>query len=209
MHDLLLIVAAYLLGAVPCGFLVARLTGAGDLRRVGSGNIGATNVLRVVGKGAAVLTLLGDLGKGAGAVLLAGRWSAAPAVVGLVGLAAVVGHVFPIFLGFRGGKGVATTLGVMLAAVPAVGLALLGIWLVAACLWRYSSLAALVAAGAMPLLTWILDGRGAMVGMAAALLVLIVWRHQGNISRLLQGTESRIGQKVSGARPTTAERRGA
>jgi acyl phosphate:glycerol-3-phosphate acyltransferase len=209
VREVTLILAAYLLGAVPCGLLVARLTGAGDLRRVGSGNIGATNVLRVAGKGAAALTLVGDLGKGAAAVLLARWWNAPGGLIALVGVAAVIGHVFPVFLGFRGGKGVATTLGVALAALPSLGLALLGIWLVVAGVWRYSSLAALSAAAAMPLLAWILDGRPALVGMAGALVLLIFWRHRDNISRLLRGSESKIGQKVSGVRPTPPDTRGA
>ena len=196
MREALLVLAAYLVGAVPCGLLVARLTGSGDLRTMGSGNIGATNVLRTVGKGAAALTLLGDLGKGALAVLLA-RWAgASDGLIAAAGVAAVAGHVFPVFLRFRGGKGVATSLGVMLAALPLVGIALLGIWLLVAWRWRYSSLAALAAAAAMPALTWLLDGRLALVGMSAVLVAAIFWRHMDNMKRLWQGTEGRIGQKV-------------
>jgi glycerol-3-phosphate acyltransferase PlsY len=157
--DVVLVVVAYLLGSVPFGVVVARARGGMDLRRVGSGNIGATNVLRVLGKSAAGLTLLGDIGKGALAVGL-GRWiGISPTGLALIGLAAVAGHLCPVFAGFRGGKGVATSLGVVLAAMPAVGGLLLLIWLAVAVLWRYSSLAALMAATALPVLAWWLDGR--------------------------------------------------
>jgi glycerol-3-phosphate acyltransferase PlsY len=194
--DLLLTVAAYLLGSVPFGLLVARQRGGVDLRRVGSGNIGATNVLRAVGKAAAAATLLGDVGKGALAVGLARLAGAGPGVVAAVAAAAVLGHLFPIFARFRGGKGVATALGVVLAAMPAVGMSLLLIWLAAAAAWRYSSLAALLAAGVLPPLAWLLDGRRPMVGLAALLALLVIWRHRENIRRLRAGTEGRIGQKT-------------
>ena len=197
-RDLFLVAVAYLLGSVPCGIVIARLQGNVDLRRVGSGNIGATNVLRAVGKGAAALTLLGDIGKGALAVSVA-RWvGASSEVVAAVALAAVVGHLLPVFARFRGGKGVATTLGVVLAAVPVVGGLLLLIWLAVAAIWRYSSLAALSATAALPPLVWLLDGRPAMLGASGILLVLIFARHRDNIRRLLAGTEGKIGQKVPG-----------
>jgi glycerol-3-phosphate acyltransferase PlsY len=197
-QDLLLLAFAYLLGGVPFGILVARLGGGVDLRRVGSGNIGATNVLRAVGKGAAALTLLGDIGKGALAVGL-GRWTGASAelLAGLA-LAAVLGHLFPVFAGFRGGKGVATMLGVVLAAMPAIGALLLLIWLVAAWAFRYSSLAALIAVGALPPLALVLDGRLPLVGLGGLLALLLFWRHRDNIRRLWQGTEAKIGEKAAG-----------
>lgn len=196
IRDVALVAAAYLLGSVPFGVVIARAQGGVDLRRVGSGNIGATNVLRVLGKGAAALTLLGDMGKGAAAVGL-GRWFAvSPAVLAAIGLAVVVGHLFPILVGFRGGKGVATTLGVVLATMPAVGGLLLLIWLAVAAIWRYSSLAALVASGAMPVLAWFLDGRPAMLALSLALLVLVLARHRENVTRLWEGTEGKIGQKA-------------
>ncbi len=198
MGDAILVAVGYLLGAVPCGMLVARSQGGVDLRRVGSGNIGATNVLRTVGRGAAALTLLGDIGKGAAAVAVARAANAVPGVLALVGLAAVLGHVFPITLRFRGGKGVATMLGVVLVAMPGVGGLLLLIWLAVASLTRYSSLSALVAALALPLLAWLLDGRPAMVLLGMALLLLILARHRENIRRLWQGTEGKIGEKVQG-----------
>jgi glycerol-3-phosphate acyltransferase PlsY len=195
--DLLLIVGAYLLGGIPFGILVARMRGGVDLRRVGSGNIGATNVLRALGRGAAAITLLGDIGKGALAVGL-GRWiGGADALVATLAVAAVVGHLFPVFAGFRGGKGVATALGVVLAAMPAVGGLLFAIWLAAAAVWRYSSLAALVAISALPILAWMLDGRPPLVVMGACLFVLVVWRHRDNIRRLWHGTEGKIGEKAS------------
>lgn len=194
--DLLLTVAAYLLGSVPFGVLVARWSGGVDLRRVGSGNIGATNVLRAVGTAAAAATLLGDVGKGALAVGLARLAGAGPGVVAAAGAAAVLGHLFPVFARFRGGKGVATALGVVLAAMPAVGASLLLVWAAAAAAWRYSSLAALLAAGALPPLAWLLDGRGPMIGLAGLLTLLVFWRHRENIRRLRAGTEGKIGQKT-------------
>jgi len=196
MRDVVLPVVAYLLGSVPFGVLVARMRGGVDLRRVGSGNIGATNVLRAVGKGAAALTLLGDIGKGALAVGL-GRWfGVSPTVLALIALAAVVGHLLPVFAGFRGGKGVATTLGVVLATMPAVGGLLLLIWLAVAAIWRYSSLAALAASATLPVLAWRLDGRPPMVALSVTLLLIVLVRHRENIVRLWQGTEGKIGQRV-------------
>jgi glycerol-3-phosphate acyltransferase PlsY len=196
MRDVLLLVVAYLLGSVPFGVLVARARGGVDLRRVGSGSIGATNVLRAVGKGAAALTLLGDIGKGAAAVGL-GRWfGVSPTVLAMIALAAVIGHLLPVSAGFRGGKGVATTLGVVLATMPAVGGLLLLIWLAVAAIWRYSSLAALVASAVLPVLAWSLDGRPPMVVLGATLFLLVFVRHRENIVRLWQGTEGKIGQRV-------------
>jgi glycerol-3-phosphate acyltransferase PlsY len=196
IRDAALVGIAYLLGSVPFGLLVARLQGNVDLRRVGSGNIGATNVLRAVGKGAAAVTLLGDIGKGAAAVAMARGLGASSGVVAAVALGAVLGHLFPLFLGFRGGKGVATTLGVVLAAMPAVGGLLLVVWLLVATVWRYSSLAALAAAASLPGLVWLLDGRGAMLLLGGVLTLLLFWRHRENIQRLLRGTEGKIGQKL-------------
>ena len=194
--DLIVLAAGYVLGSIPFGVVIARAASDVDLRHVGSGNIGATNVLRVVGKGAAALTLLGDIGKGALAVGLA-RWTgASAALVAAVGLAAVLGHLFPVWAGFRGGKGVATTLGVILGTMPIVGGLLLVIWLAVAAITRYSSLAALVATATMPLFAWLMDGRPAMVALSGALLVLVVVRHRENIGRLLAGTEGKIGQKA-------------
>ncbi len=194
--DVMLIVGAYVLGSIPFGVLVSRACGGVDVRRVGSGNIGATNVLRAVGKGAAAFTLLGDIGKGAAAIGL-GRWFGMSAtLLAVMALAAVFGHLLPLFTGFRGGKGVATTLGVVLAAMPAVGGLLLLIWLIVAATWRYSSLAALSAMAAMPVLTWLLDGRLPMLTLSMILVVVVFWRHRENIVRLYEGTEGKIGERA-------------
>jgi glycerol-3-phosphate acyltransferase PlsY len=198
-QELALAAAAYLLGAIPFGLLIARGRAGVDLRQVGSGNIGATNVLRAVGKGAAALTLLLDMAKGVLAVGIARALGASPLGVALAAVAAVLGHVFPVFLRFRGGKGVATTLGVVLGAMPAVGLLLLGIWLGVAAVARYSSLASLTAMAALPGLAWLLDGRVPLVTASGALAVLVIARHHENISRLWRGTEGKIGQRTKTA----------
>jgi glycerol-3-phosphate acyltransferase PlsY len=182
-------VVGYLLGSIPFGLVLTRLTGYGDIRRIGSGNIGATNVLRTGSKGAAALTLLLDLAKGTAAVLIAKGWGTEPALVGAG--CVVVGHMFPIWLGFRGGKGAATALGVLIALSWPVALAAALLWLATALLFRYSSLAALVAAlagGALALL--IVDRPTAFVIDGIALLIIL--RHHENIRRLLAGTESPI-----------------
>lgn len=187
---------AYLLGSVPFGMIMARVFGLGDLRTIGSGNIGATNVLRTGNRGAAALTLLLDGAKGAVAVLLA-RALVGPDAAQVAALAAFLGHLYPVYLGFRGGKGVATFLGVMLALSWPVGLACCATWLAAAVLFRYSSLAALMAAGLSPL--WILlFGPGAMLVLTVLLAVLVFVRHRANISRLRAGTEPKIGAGKKG-----------
>lgn len=186
-------VAGYLLGSIPAGIILARVFGLGDLRRIGSGNIGATNVLRTGNKRAAALTLLIDGGKGAVAVLLA-RWLGGEDGAQIAGLAAFLGHCFPVWLGFRGGKGVATFFGITLALAWPVGLAAAATWLAVAALTRFSSLAALMAAGFMPI--WaVLLGRGELFLIGIVLGLLIYWRHWANIRRLRAGTETRIGEK--------------
>jgi len=189
----LVAVAAYLLGSVPFGIVMARLFGLGDLRKIGSGNIGATNVLRTGNKPAAALTLILDAGKGGIAVLIARALFAEDAAQ-VAGFAAFFGHCFPVFLGFRGGKGVATFLGTLLALFWPAGLAACLTWLVVAGVGRYSSLAALVAAVLSPLWAYLL-GRPEAVLLCILLAALIVLRHRENIRRLRDGTESRIGQK--------------
>jgi glycerol-3-phosphate acyltransferase PlsY len=180
---------AYLFGSIPFGLLLTRFAGAGDLRKIGSGNIGATNVLRTGRRGLAAATLLLDGGKGAASVLLAGQFGPEAALVA-AGLA-VIGHLFPVWLGFRGGKGVATTLGVLLALAPFAGILACLVWLAVAALGRYSSLAALVAIGTSPVSVWLLyDPARAVLVLGLALLVLL--RHHENIARLLAGTESTI-----------------
>ena len=183
----------YLLGSIPGGVIMARLMGLGNLRNIGSGNIGATNVLRTGNKKAAALTLSFDAGKGAIAVLAA-RAAAPEDAVQLAALMAFIGHCFPVWLGFNGGKGVATYLGILLALAWPMGLAACGIWLAVAVVTRYSSLAALVAAGWIPVVM-AFAGYGAATGLAACLGLLIYARHWGNIARLRARTEGKIGAK--------------
>jgi glycerol-3-phosphate acyltransferase PlsY len=186
------LLGGYLLGSIPFGLLLTRAAGLGDIRDVGSGNIGATNVLRTGRKGIAVATLLLDGAKGLAAVLLAARFGDVAALA--AGAGAVLGHVFPVWLGFRGGKGVATTYGVMIAACwPAAVVALL-VWAAVAALSRYSSLAALISMASLPALAWMFSGP-VLSMVAAALVLLVIARHGANIVRLWQGTEPRIGRR--------------
>jgi len=183
----------YLLGSVPFGMVVARIMGLGNLRDIGSGNIGATNVLRTGSKTAAVLTLLLDGGKGAVAVIIA-RQMVGEDAAQLAGLMAFIGHCFPVWLGFKGGKGVATFLGLLLALAWPVGLASCATWLVAAYVTRISSLSALIAAASSTFWMIIL-GYGSAFFLGIALTILIFARHSANISRIRAGTEPKIGQK--------------
>ncbi|NKX45598.1 glycerol-3-phosphate 1-O-acyltransferase PlsY [Roseicyclus persicicus] len=185
--------AAYLLGSVPFGIVMARLFGLGDLRKIGSGNIGATNVLRTGNKLAAFLTLVLDAGKGGIAVLVA-RATLGEDAAQVAGFAAFLGHCYPVFLGFRGGKGVATFLGTLLALAWPVGLAACATWAAVAAVTRISSLSALVAAALSPVWAFLL-GRGDAVLLLVLLAVLILLRHEANIRRLVAGTEPRIGRK--------------
>lgn len=188
----------YLLGAVPFGIVIARLFGLGDLRKIGSGNIGATNVLRTGNKFAALLTLLLDSGKGAIAVGLTYAITQDPFAGLAAGFWAVMGHNFPVWLKFKGGKGVATTLGVLLATAWPVGLAAIAIWITTAAIFRYSSLAALLALAGAPVVAWYLDMP--QHALLAGLLAALAWaRHHENIRRLLNGSESKIGQKKKDA----------
>lgn len=194
---------AYLLGSIPFGLVLTRLAGLGDIRRIGSGNIGATNVLRTGRKGLAAATLLLDGAKGAVAVLIAGHWG--PDMALMAGYGAVIGHLFPVWLKFMGGKGVATTLGVLLAINFPVGLAACITWLVVAAVTRYSSVAALLALAAAPLYALYLPllwaGGAESIGdrqiaVFAAILAILVWiKHHSNIRRLLSGTETKIGRR--------------
>jgi glycerol-3-phosphate acyltransferase PlsY len=188
---LIALVGGYLIGSVPFGLLLTKAAGLGDIRQVGSGNIGATNVLRTGRKGLAAATLILDGLKGAVAVLLARQFLGDQDVV--VGTAAVLGHLFPVWLGFRGGKGVATGLGVLLAAAWPVGLACCALWLVAAKVLKMSSAAALTAFAAAPLFALVLSSADHAL-MALLIAVLVFWRHEANIRRLLAGTEPRIGK---------------
>ena len=196
MSVALALVAAYLVGAVPVGFLVARAAGVGDIRRHESGNIGATNVLRAAGRAAALVTLLGDVAKGYGAVALGGL--IAPPAAAACAVAAVTGNCWSVFLLFRGGKGVATGLGALLSVVPLAVLPAIPVWLVVTLSFRYVSLGSLLAALCVPLGSLLLGYPLAAVLAAAAVAAIIVGRHHGNIGRLLAGTERRVGGKRNG-----------
>jgi glycerol-3-phosphate acyltransferase PlsY len=190
---LLLTLLAYLLGSIPFGLLLTRAGGLGDIRKIGSGNIGATNVLRTGNKLLALATLLSDGFKGSLAVLIA-RHAAFPAVY-MAGLAAFLGHLFPLWLGFKGGKGVATGLGVLLAECFPVGLIACATWVVVAVALRISSAAALTAFAIAPLAA-LAFGRGPVALLALVIAALVYWKHMPNIARLRMGTEPRIGQKT-------------
>ena len=187
---LLAAAAGYALGSVPFGLLLTRLAGLGDVRNIGSGNIGATNVLRTGNKALALLTLLLDGGKGAVAVIAAQYW--APESVAFAGAGAFLGHIFPVWLGFKGGKGFATFIGILFALDVFLGLACGATWLVVAFTLRYSSLAALVSAALSPLYAYILIGANAVL-LPAGLAMLIFWRHSSNIRRLVDRSEPKIG----------------
>lgn len=186
-------IIGYLLGSVPFGLVITRLFGLGDLRQIGSGNIGATNVLRTGNKPAALATLLLDSGKGAIAVVLARVMAGEDAAI-LAGAAAFLGHCFPVWLGFRGGKGVATFLGTLIALHWPLGLVACAIWLVTALVSRISSLSALAAAALSAPVAWGM-GRADMVAGCLFMAALIFIRHRANIARLLDGSEPRIGKK--------------
>jgi len=183
----------YLLGSIPFGLVLTRMAGLGDIRSIGSGNIGATNVLRTGNKGLAAATLVLDSGKGAFAALAAGAL-ASPEAAAVAGLFAVLGHNFPVWLNFKGGKGVATTLGVLLAVSWPVGAAACATWLIIAALFRYSSLAALVALALSPFYSLIWSDSWVTV-TALILAVLAIIRHRANIQRLVTGAEPKIGKK--------------
>ena len=193
MPILYALIGGYLLGSIPFGLLIARATGQGDIRKIGSGNIGATNVLRTGRKDIAFITLLLDAGKAGIAALIFNHFFGAP--IGLfAGAAALIGHCFPIWLKFKGGKGVATFFGCLLATALPIGLIAGAIWLVCAFLTRISSLSALAAAGSAPLIA-LLMGYPNVAIMAAVMALIIYIRHAENIGRILKGTESRIGKR--------------
>ena len=189
----LIALGAYLLGAVPFGIVITRGLGLGDLRQIGSGNIGATNVLRTGNRWAALMTLLLDAGKGGIAVVIARQFGPSDAEQ-LAALAAFLGHLFPIWLGFRGGKGVATFLGTLILLAWPVGLASCATWVVTFALTRISSLSALIAA--LSVVFWLgIAGYSDMIALGASLAALILWRHEANIKRLLAGTEPRFTKR--------------
>ncbi|WP_300454132.1 glycerol-3-phosphate 1-O-acyltransferase PlsY [Accumulibacter sp.] len=207
----LAILAAYLLGSIPFALVASRLFGLADPRSYGSRNPGATNVLRSGHKGAAVVTLIGDVAKGWLAVFLAERYAADFGLpgytVGVVALAVFFGHLYPIFLGFKGGKGVATAAGVLLAIDPWLGLATLCTWLLIAFTSRYSSLAALVAASAAPLYAFLLWGSNGLVLAVGIIAMALVGKHWPNLQRLMAGSEPKIGagRKTAAGRRATSE----
>ena len=189
--------AAYLIGAIPFGLVMARLFRLGDIRTIGSGNIGATNVLRTGNKIAAALTLLLDSGKGLVVVIIARTLSGEDNVIAVAGLCSIIGHCYPVWLGFRGGKGVATGLGVFLGFNPFIGIIVCLVWLATALGFRFSSLAAMISYLSAPLLFGVISPPPLpvlTVAISGLIAILAVWRHRSNIKRLLSGTEPRIGQ---------------
>ncbi|TCZ61392.1 glycerol-3-phosphate 1-O-acyltransferase PlsY [Roseicella aquatilis] len=194
MTALLALALGYLLGSVPWGLLLTRAAGLGDIRAIGSGNIGATNVLRTGHKGLAAATLALDLLKGVAALLLA-RWLWGETAGLVAGFGAMLGHAFPVWLGFKGGKGVATGGGVLLAAAWWLGLGAALVWLGTAIVTRISSAGAIAACAAAPVIAAV-AGRWDLALFAAGVAALVIWRHRANIERLLAGTEPRIGRKT-------------
>ncbi|MGV6871212.1 glycerol-3-phosphate 1-O-acyltransferase PlsY [Pseudochelatococcus sp. B33] len=192
-QGLLALFIGYLFGSIPFGLLLTRFAGLGDIRAIGSGNIGATNVLRTGNRALAASTLLGDMLKGAAAVLVAEVYLGVDASL-YAALGAFVGHVFPVWLRFRGGKGVATFLGCLLALAPVAALLFAAIWLITAAIYRYSSLAALVASASMPIVLW-QTGQGKVAVLYCVLSAILWIRHRENVARLAARTEPRIGQK--------------
>ncbi|QXP85445.1 glycerol-3-phosphate 1-O-acyltransferase PlsY [Methylococcus sp. Mc7] len=191
----LLVPFAYLLGSVSSAIIVSRALGLPDPRQEGSKNPGATNVLRLGGKHAAILTLLGDTSKGLIPLLIAKSMTVSPPLMAAVGFAAFVGHLYPVFFQFKGGKGVATALGVLLGFAWPVGVMALLTWLGVAALFRFSSLSALAAAVLAPVYVWFWLGSAELVVATMFMSTLLVYRHKGNIERLLKGEETRLGAK--------------
>jgi glycerol-3-phosphate acyltransferase PlsY len=190
--EALLVIFSYLLGSVPSGFIIGKLSGL-DVRKAGSGNIGATNVARVIGKGGGLLTLLADTAKGLIPVLAARQMTLSDPLTAMVGVAAFLGHLYPIFLKFKGGKGVATALGVLLALAPAATVILMVVFAGIGFTTRIVSLSSMVAAIATPLVLWLFYYPPASILMSAFMATMIVLRHYANIQRLLDGTEPRFG----------------
>ncbi|HYN76252.1 MAG TPA: glycerol-3-phosphate 1-O-acyltransferase PlsY [Lamprocystis sp. (in: g-proteobacteria)] len=195
----LLIIAAYLLGSVSSAILVCRLMGLPDPRTQGSNNPGATNVLRFGGKKAAAITLFGDSLKGFFPMLVGHLLGVAPWVLAVTGLAAFLGHLFPVFFGFRGGKGVATALGVQFGLWWPIGLGVALIWLFVAKVLKVSSLSALVSMSLAPVIVWLLWPNPALIGMQLVMSGLLIWRHRSNIENLLKGTEDRLTDTTGGS----------
>jgi len=194
MDFLIAAVLGYLLGSIPFGLVLTHLAGYGDIRKIGSGNIGATNVLRTGNKPLALATLILDSGKGALAVIIA-LFLAGFDVALIAGLFALLGHLFPVWLKFKGGKGVATTLGTLIALKPPLGLAVCGVWLITAGITRYSSLSALVALAVCPLLAHILYANPNLTAFCGFIATIVFFKHRENVKRLISGQEPKIGKK--------------
>lgn len=192
--ELLLIIFSYLLGSIPTGYIVGAMAGV-DIREVGSGNVGATNVARTVGKKRGLLTLIADVAKGFVPVFIAGRLDLSQSAIALTAIAAFLGHLYPMFLKFRGGKGVATALGVLLALAPMASLILIAIFAVVAVSSRFVSLSSIVAALAAPIVLWSLSYSLTVIATGVFLAVMITLRHRGNIQRLLEDTEPKFGSR--------------
>lgn len=193
MTIFLLVLAAYLIGAIPTGVILTRLTGSEDIRQVGSGNIGATNVYRVAGRKLGVMTLVGDCLKGLLPVLIASQFfSLAGIPLALVALAAFLGHCYPVYLGFKGGKGVATALGIFLVLSPLSVLCALVLFVLVLWKWRFISLSSISAAAAIPFLIIVLEQSWPLFGATLVIAAIVIWRHRSNIERLRSGEESRF-----------------
>lgn len=190
IEPVLAVLTGYLLGSIPFGLLLTRLTGGGDIRSIGSGNIGATNVLRTGNKAIAALTLLLDIGKGAVAVLLANQFSEAWGI--LAGMGAFLGHLYPVWLRFNGGKGVATLLGIVTAINPILGAVFAVVWIGTLVIWRFSSLGGMLAAASTPL-TAVFLGKYTLIPMFIGFALLVLWKHRSNIERLMAGEEPKVG----------------
>lgn len=193
----LLIIAAYLLGSVSSAIIVCRLMGLPDPRTQGSNNPGATNVLRIGGKKAAAITLVGDSLKGLIPMLIGHALGASPAVLAGIGLAAFIGHLYPVFFGFKGGKGVATALGVQFGLYWPIGLCVAAVWLFVAKVLKISSLSGLISMALAPVFVWLFWDEKALIGMQLIITGLLIWRHRSNIRNLLDGTEDRISATAS------------
>lgn len=195
VNDIIMIIAAYLMGSLSAAILVSKIMGLPDPRTDGSKNPGATNVLRLGSKKGAALTLLGDMLKGLIPILIAHALNMNYQVIALTAFAAFLGHLYPVFFGFKGGKGVATALGVFIGIHWLLGLAVIATWLIVAFITRYSSLSALVACGLAPVYVYYITGSQELVIMNVILSAILYWRHRGNIRNLLNGTETKIGKK--------------
>lgn len=191
LFNVLLIIFAYLIGSIPVGVILGKLKGI-DPRKTGSGNIGATNVMRAAGKKLGIITLLLDAAKGFLPIVAAKAFGAGDYVIAMVGLVVFLGHVFPVFLKFRGGKGVATALGVYLALRPMVILAAFVVFVVVFAIWRYVSLASMIAAMVVPIGLYLVGAPGAFIVMAILITLVVILRHKDNISRLIKRTESKL-----------------